>query len=155
MPDPEHTSAETTWMEAALDEARRAGDQGEVPVGAVVVLDGHIIGAGRNATEVDDDPAGHAEINALRAAGAATGDWRLEQSTLVVTLEPCTMCMGAIALARVRRLIYGARDPRLGACGSALDLVDATLAPHLKSVEGGLMADECSALIKDFFKALR
>jgi tRNA(adenine34) deaminase len=155
MPDAQHTPAEAAWMAAALEEARRAGDAGEVPVGAVVVLDGHIIGAGRNTTEAADDPAGHAEINALRAAGAAAGDWRLEQSTLVVTLEPCAMCMGAIALARVRRLIYGARDPRLGACGSALDLVDATLAPHLKTVEGGLLADECSAIIKDFFKALR
>ncbi|MGD8328670.1 MAG: tRNA adenosine(34) deaminase TadA [Acidobacteriota bacterium] len=155
MPDPEHTSVEAAWMAAALEEARRAGDEGEVPVGAVVVLDGHIIGTGHNTTEAADDPAGHAEINALRDAGAAAGDWRLEESILVVTLEPCAMCMGAIALARVRRLIYGARDPRLGACGSALDLADAALAPHLRSVEGGLMAEECSALIKDFFKALR
>jgi len=149
------TTDEVSWMGAALEEARRAGGAGEVPVGAVVVLEGELIGAGCNTTEDSDDPAGHAEINALRAAGAAFGDWRLEGSTLVVTLEPCTMCMGAIALARVQRVVYGANDPRLGACGSALDLFDATVAPHLQSVEGGLMAQECSAMLKHFFKSLR
>jgi tRNA(adenine34) deaminase len=155
MPASAHTPDEAGWMTAALEQARLARDEGEVPVGAVLVFDGRIIGAGRNTTERADDPAGHAEINALRMAGAAAGDWRLEESTLVVTLEPCAMCMGAIALARVRRLIYGATDPRLGACGSAVDLFDDTLAPHLKSVEGGLMAEECSALLKEFFRALR
>jgi tRNA(adenine34) deaminase len=149
------TTDEASWMAAALEEARRAEAAGEVPVGAVVVLEGEIIGAGRNTTENSDDPAGHAEINALRAAGAAFGDWRLEGSTLVVTLEPCTMCMGAIALARVQRVVYGATDPRLGACGSALDLFDATMAPHLRSVEGGVMAEECSGLLKSFFQSLR
>ena len=149
------TTDELSWMGSALEEARRAEAAGEVPVGAVVVLEGEIIGAGCNTTEDSDDPAGHAEINALRAAGARFGDWRLEGSTLVVTLEPCTMCMGAIALARVRRVAYGATDPRLGACGSALDLSVATVAPHLQSVEGGLMAEECSALLKNFFKSLR
>lgn len=144
-------------MAAALEQAHRARDAGEVPVGAVVVLEGAIIGAGHNTTEEADDPAGHAEINALRAAGATFGDWRLETSTLVVTLEPCAMCMGAIALARVQRVIYGARDPRLGACGSALELGPgaSTIAPHLQSVEGGLMEEECSAVLKEFFKALR
>lgn len=142
-------------MTAALEQARRAQESGEVPVGAVVVLDGEIIGAGHNTTEGDDDPSAHAEINALRAAGAAFGDWRLEGSILVVTLEPCAMCMGAIALARVRRVVYGAADPRLGACGSATQVLDAKVAPHLESVEGGLMAEECSALLKAFFKALR
>jgi len=142
-------------MAAALDQARRAQAAGEVPVGAVVVLAGKVIGSGHNTTEESDDPSAHAEINALRAAGAAFGDWRLEQSTLVVTLEPCAMCMGAIALARVERVVYGASDPRLGACGSALDVFDGSVAPHLRSVEGGLMADECSAILKDFFKGLR
>jgi tRNA(adenine34) deaminase len=150
-----HSPEEAAWMAAALDQARRAQAAGEVPVGAVVVLDGKVIGSGHNTTEDSDDPSAHAEINALRAAGAAFGDWRLEQSTLVVTLEPCAMCMGAIALARVERVVYGASDPRLGACGSALDVLDAAVAPHLRSVEGGLMADECSAILKDFFKALR
>ncbi len=146
---------EASWMAVALQEADTAGAAGEVPVGAVVVLDGKIIGAGHNTTEASDDPSGHAEINALRAAGKAFGDWRLEQSTLVVTLEPCAMCMGAVALARVEHVVYGASDARLGACGSAVDLFDPSIAPHLKSVEGGVMADECSAILKEFFKRLR
>jgi tRNA(adenine34) deaminase len=116
MPAAEHTD-ESAWMTVALDYARRAFDAGEVPVGAIVVLDGDIIGAGHNTTEVDDDPSGHAEIKALRDAGTAFGDWRLEQSTLVVTLEPCTMCMGAISLARVQRVVFGATHPRRGAGG--------------------------------------
>jgi len=152
---PAENSPEAAWMALAIEEARRAGDAGEVPVGAVVVLDGRIIGAGRNTTEETDDPSGHAEINALRAAGEAAGDWRLEGSTLVVTLEPCAMCMGALALARVQRVIYGATDPRLGACGSAVNLIDERVAPHLESVEGGVMAEECSGLLKEFFKGLR
>lgn len=142
-------------MNAALGQARLAGASGEVPVGAVLALDGEIIGAGHNTTEGADDPSGHAEIGALRAAGIAFGDWRLEGSTLIVTLEPCTMCLGAIALARVERLVYGAADPRLGACGSALNLLDEGIAPHLKSVEGGLMAAECGDLLRDFFRKLR
>ena len=149
------TSDEASWMAAALEQARLARAAGEVPVGAVVVLDGEIIGAGHNTTEGDDDPSGHAEINALRAAGTAFGDWRLEESILVVTLEPCAMCMGAIALARVQRVVYGAPDPRLGACGSSIDLRNTAVAPHLDAVEGGLMAHECSTILKEFFKALR
>ncbi len=152
---PDDNSIEATWMAAALEQARRARDAGEVPVGAVVVLDDEIIGAGHNTTENDDDPSAHAEVKALRAAGSKFGDWRLEGSTLIVTLEPCAMCMGVIALARVERVVYGARDPRLGACGSVLDLVDARIAPHLKSVEGGMAAEECSLLLREFFKALR
>ena len=146
---------QVSWMAVALQEAEIAGGAGEVPVGAIIVLDGKIIGAGHNTTEGSDDPSGHAEINALRAAGKAFGDWRLERSTLVVTLEPCAMCMGAIALARVEHVIYGAPDAHLGACGSAVDLFDPSIAPHLKSVEGGLMGDECSAILKEFFKRLR
>ncbi len=148
-------SIEATWMAAALEQARRARDAGEVPVGAVVVLEDEIIGDGHNTTENDDDPSAHAEVKALRAAGNALGDWRLEGSTLVVTLEPCAMCMGVIALARVERVVYGAKDARLGACGSVLNLVDERIAPHLKSVEGGVAAEECSGLLRDFFKALR
>ena len=149
------TDADSRYMQIALREAEQAFAEDEVPVGAVVVLDGRVIGAGHNTTEDRDDPSGHAEINALRAAGEAFGDWRLEKSTLVVTLEPCTMCMGAIALARVERIVYGATDPRLGACGSVLDLLRPDIAPHLKSIEGGVMADECSAILKEFFRALR
>ena len=143
------------WMAAALEEAEIAGAAGEVPVGAVVVLNGNIIGSGHNTTGASDDPSAHAEINALKVAGKAFGDWRLEQSTLVVTLEPCVMCMGAIAIARVERVIYGASDHRLGACGSAIYLFNPKLAPHLKSVKGGVRAEACSALLTEFFKALR
>ena len=142
-------------MAAALEQARCARDAGEVPVGAIVVLENEIIGEGHNTTENDDDPSAHAELRALRAAGGALGDWRLEGSTLVVTLEPCAMCMGAIALARVERVVYGATDPRLGACGSVLNLANERIAPHLKSVEGGVAAKECGRLLRDFFKALR
>ena len=152
---PAAVTNEGFWMAAALEEAEIARAAGEVPVGAVVVLNGSIIGSGHNTTEASDDPGGHAEINALRAAGKAFGDWRLERSTLVATLEPCVMCMGAIAVARVERVVYGASDHRLGACGSAMNLFDPKIAPHLKSVEGGLMAEACSKLLKEFFKALR
>ncbi|HEX9700917.1 MAG TPA: nucleoside deaminase [Acidobacteriota bacterium] len=155
MPPSSDSSTESAWMALALEQARRAGAAGEVPVGAVVALDGAVIGVGHNTTEGSDDPSGHAEINALRAAGAALGDWRLEGSTLVVTLEPCAMCMGAAALARVERIVYGAVDLRLGACGSALSLFDERVAPHLKSIEGGVLAEECGALLRDFFKTLR
>ena len=117
---------EATWMAAALREARLGQAEGEVPVGAVVVLDGRVIGAGHNTTEDRDDPSGHAEINALRAAGEAFGDWRLEKSTLVVTLEPCTMCTGAMVNARLGHLVYGATDPKAGASGSVFDITGST-----------------------------
>jgi tRNA(adenine34) deaminase len=142
-------------MDLAIEEARAAAAVGEVPVGAVVLRDGVVLGKGRNTTEEADDPSGHAEVNALRAAGRAQGDWRLEGTTLVVTLEPCAMCIGAIALARVERLIYGAGDPRLGACGSVLDLTGTAIAPHLLDVEGGVREAECGELLREFFRALR
>ncbi len=151
----EATPDEAAWMAEALRQARLAEAAAEVPVGAVVVLDGEVIGVGHNTTEGSDDPSGHAEINALRAAGEGFGDWRLEGSILVVTLEPCTMCMGAIGLARVRHVLYGAADPRLGACGSTVDLFRPDIAPHLRSVRGGIMADACSTLLKEFFRKLR
>lgn len=143
------------WMELALEEARTAAAAGEVPVGAVVLLGEDVVGRGHNTTEAEDDPSAHAEINAMRRAGRRLGDWRLEQTTLVVSLEPCAMCMGAVALARVRRLVWGARDPRLGACGSVLDLTTAGVAPHLRLVEGEVRADECGELLRDFFRRLR
>jgi tRNA(adenine34) deaminase len=142
-------------MGLALEEARAAAAAGEVPVGAILLRDGDVLGKGRNTTEDADDPSGHAEINALREAARIEGDWRLEGTTLVVTLEPCTMCIGAIALARVERLVYGARDPRLGACGSILDLTSAGIAPHLREVVGGIREMECGDLLRDFFRALR
>ena len=144
------TTDTEAWMELALEEGRAAAAAGEVPVGAIVLRDGDVLGRGRNTTEHADDPSGHAEINALREAARVDGDWRLEGATLVVTLEPCTMCMGAIALARVERLVYGASDPRLGACGSVLDLTNAGIAPHLKAIEGGVRESECGDLLREF-----
>ena len=143
------------WMDLAVQEARAAAAVGEVPVGAIVLREGVVLGKGRNTTEEADDPSGHAEVNALRAAARVDGDWRIEGTTLVVTLEPCTMCIGAIALARVERLIYGARDPRLGACGSILDLTNTGIAPHLREVEGGVRETVCGDLLREFFRALR
>ena len=144
-----------TWMEIALVEARAAEAEGEVPVGAVVIHEGRIVGRGHNVTAHSADPCGHAEIVALRAAGRILGDWRLEGATLVVTLEPCPMCIGAIILARVQRLVYAAADPRYGACGSAVNLATPKLAPHLLQVEAGHRAEECGELLRGFFRGLR
>jgi tRNA(adenine34) deaminase len=137
-------------MRAALAEAAAAGD--DVPVGAVV-LDGSgaIIGRGRNQRETTADPAAHAEIAAIRAAGAWVGSWRLEDCTLVATLEPCTMCAGALLVARMRRLVFGAEDPRAGAAGSVWDVLhDPRLGPPVE-VLGGILADECAAALTEFF----
>lgn len=151
----EQDSGYDAWMDLALAEARAAAAEGEVPVGAVLIRDGEVVGRGHNRTEQLDDPAAHAEILAMRQAGAALGDWRLEGSTLVVTLEPCPMCIGAILLARVERLVYGATDPRLGACGSAIDLRTERLAPHLLETVSGVREQECGDLLREFFRRLR
>jgi tRNA(adenine34) deaminase len=141
-------------MRAALAEAAAAGQ--DVPVGAVVLdAAGEIIGRGRNLREATADPTAHAEILAIRAAGEAAGDWRLEQCTLVVTLEPCTMCAGAVLAARLRRLVFGARDPRAGAAGSVWDVLhDPRLGEPVEVVSGVLEA-ECSALLTEFFARRR
>lgn len=151
----EQDSGYDAWMDLALAEARSAAAEGEVPVGAVLILDGEVVGRGHNRTEQLDDPAAHAEILALREAGAALGDWRLERSTLVVTLEPCPMCIGAIQLARVERLVYGAADPRMGACGSAVDLRTEPVAHHLIETVSGVREEECGEVLREFFRALR
>jgi len=139
-------------MRAALDEARRAHESGDVPIGAVV-LDpaGSVIGRGHNVRERDGDPTGHAELVALRRAAEATGEWRLAGCTLVVTLEPCTMCAGAAVLSRVDRLVFGACDAKAGAVGSLWDVVRDRRLNHRPEVVGGVLADECSALLDDFF----
>jgi len=139
-------------MRAALDEARRAHESGDVPIGAVV-LDpaGSVIGRGHNVRERDGDPTGHAELVALRRAAEATGEWRLTGCTLVVTLEPCTMCAGAAVLSRVDRLVFGAYDAKAGAVGSLWDVVRDRRLNHRPEVVGGVLADECSALLDDFF----
>jgi tRNA(adenine34) deaminase len=144
------------WMRAALDEARAAPATGDVPVGALVVAaDGTVLGRGRNQREATGDPTGHAELVALRAAAAATGTWRLDGATLVVTLEPCTMCAGALVLARVRRVVFGADDPKAGAVGSLWDVVRDRRLNHRPEVVAGVRADECGALLRDFFRDQR
>ena len=138
-------------MRAALAEAAKARDAGEVPVGAVVVVNDAIAGAGFNQPISSHDPTAHAEIIALRAAGAALRSYRLGGATLYVTLEPCPMCAAAMVHARVARLVFGAWDPRQGAAGSAFDLTRSRPLNHALDAFGGVLADECGALLKDFF----
>ena len=139
-------------LRRALDEARAAGDSGEVPIGAVVVdASGTVIGVGRNEREATNDPTSHAEVVALRAAGAALGDWRLEGCTLAVTLEPCPMCAGAAWLARVDRVVFGAWNPDYGAAGSLWDVLRDGRLNHRPEVVAGVLADECQTLVAQFF----
>jgi tRNA(adenine34) deaminase len=135
----------------ALALARAAAARGEVPVGALVVCNGAIVGRGGNAPIAYNDPTAHAEIAALREAGRALGNYRLPGCSLYVTLEPCAMCAGAIMHARIARLVFGARDPKGGACGSVVDLFAEPLLNHHTSVVGGVRADECGALLSQFF----
>jgi len=143
------------FMLAALEQARAAQAAGEVPVGAVVVKDGEIIGAGFNAPISGHDPSAHAEMQALRAAGKALGNYRLPGCVLYVTLEPCVMCVGALLHARIERLVYGAADPKTGACGSVIDLFGEAKLNHHATVTPGVMAEECGALLREFFAAKR
>jgi tRNA(adenine34) deaminase len=143
------------WMRLAIAEARRALDHDDVPIGAVVVRDGEVIGAGRNERELRQDPTAHAEAIALREAAAAVGSWRVLDSTLYVTLEPCAMCAGAIVLARVPRVVYGCTDPKAGAAGSVLDVLAEPRLNHRPEVTGGVLARESAALLTDFFAARR
>ena len=139
-------------MRTALGEARLALDSGDVPIGAVVLdATGRVIGRGRNVRERDADPLGHAELVACRAAAESVGAWRLTGCTLVVTLEPCTMCAGAVVLSRLERLVFGAYDPKAGAVGSLWDVVRDRRLNHRPEVVGGVLADECTALLEDFF----
>jgi len=143
-------------MRAALDEARACLATGDVPVGAVVLDSaGAAIGSGRNVRERDGDPTGHAEVVALREAARSRGEWRLDDCTLVVTLEPCTMCAGALVLARVGRLVFGAYDDKAGAVGSLWDVVRDRRLNHRPEVVGGVLAMEATALLDDFFAGRR
>ena len=142
-------------MLAALEQARKAQAAGEVPVGAVVVKDGAVIGAGFNAAISSHDPTAHAEIRALRDAAQRVGNYRLPGCELYVTLEPCAMCVGAMLHARIERLVYGAADPKTGACGSVLDLFSETRLNHHATVTAGVMAEECGALLREFFAGKR
>jgi tRNA(adenine34) deaminase len=143
-------------MEAALTEARAALAGGDVPVGAVVVDPaGAVVGRGRNVRELHADPTGHAEVVALREAAAGRGEWRLDGHTLVVTLEPCTMCAGAAVLSRVERLVFGAFDDKAGAVGSLWDVVRDRRLNHRPEVVTGVLADDATALLEQFFRAHR
>jgi tRNA(adenine34) deaminase len=139
------------FMQQALLQAQLAGAAGEVPVGAVVVRDGQIIASGFNQPIGRHDPSAHAEIVALRAAAEALGNYRLPGCTLYVTLEPCAMCAGAMLHARIERVVFGAVDPKTGACGSVIDLFAQSQLNHQSRAEGGLLADECGSLLRDFF----
>ena len=143
-------------MRHALTLAARAADAGDVPVGALVVdPSGEVVAEGWNLREVEADPTAHAEVVALRAAAAALGSWRLEGCTLVVTMEPCPMCAGAAMLARVERIVLGAWDPKLGACGSVWDVVRDRRSTHRAEVVGGVLEDECGEAVRAFFATHR
>jgi tRNA(adenine34) deaminase len=156
-PTPYHAAAPETerWMREALALARAAEARGEVPVGAVVVRDGEIVGRGGNAPIAANDPTAHAEIAALRDAALTLGKYRLPDCDLYVTLEPCAMCAGAIMHARLRRLVFGARDPKTGACGSVVDLFAETRLNHHTNVSAEVLAPECGALLTAFFAERR
>ncbi len=143
-------------MRHALTLAERAADAGDVPVGALVVdASGEVVGEGWNRREVDQDPTAHAEVVALRAAADRVGSWRLEGFTLVVTMEPCPMCAGASMLARIERVVLGAWDPKLGACGSVWDVVRDRRSTHRAEVVGGVLEDECGEVVRRFFATHR
>jgi tRNA(adenine34) deaminase len=149
------TPEDQAHMRAAISEAKVAAQVGEVPVGAVVVVNDEVIGRGINRTISDTDPSAHAEVVALRAAALELGNHRLPNATLYVTLEPCTMCVGAMVQARISRLVFGAYDPKAGAAGSAIDLTDSRAFNHRFEVNGGVLADECGEVLKNFFEKRR
>lgn len=142
-------------MEVALEEARAAEAAGEVPVGAVVVIDGEIVARAHNDRQSTSDPSAHAELLALRAACAAAGSWRLPGATVVVTLEPCPMCAGALSAARVERVVFGAADPKAGALGSLYNLAADPRLAHEFDVVAGVLAEECAAILATFFAGRR
>ncbi|HZD68480.1 MAG TPA: tRNA adenosine(34) deaminase TadA [Actinomycetes bacterium] len=149
-------AADEVWMRLALEEARAALGHEDVPVGCVVLdEDGTVLGRGRNRREESADPTAHAELVAMRAAAAKLGRWRLDACTVVVTLEPCAMCAGALAQARVARLVYGADDPKAGAVATLWDLVRDPRLPHRVEVHRGVLADECAEVLRAFFRQRR
>jgi tRNA(adenine34) deaminase len=154
-PDEMSDAPSAAFMRLALEQARHAWDLGEVPVGAVVVKDGVVIARGYNQPIGKHDPTAHAEIVALRAAAEVLGNYRLPGCELYVTLEPCVMCSGAMMHARLARVVYGATDPKTGACGSVVDLFGQDRLNHHTEVSGGVMAEECGAMLKRFFAARR
>ena len=145
-------SSPIRWMEMALEQAERAAEQGEVPVGAIVVCDGELVAAGHNLTITNNDPSAHAEIVALRLAGQRLGNYRLPECDLYVTLEPCAMCVGALVHARLRNLYYAADDPKAGAVVSAVSLMDASHFNHRIHHQGGVLAEPAAELLRGFFR---
>ena len=148
-------SADERFMREALSEARTAYDLGEVPVGAVIVREGEVIARGHNLTETKKDPTMHAEMNAIREASSKLGGWRLPGCVMYVTVEPCSMCAGALVWSRMERLVIGTDDPKAGACGSVFNIVEEERLNHRIEVKRGVLASECAALIRDFFRKLR
>ncbi len=151
MPNSNHQ----TFMQIALEQAYKARDIDEVPVGAIVVLDGEVIGVGHNSPISASDPTSHAEINAIRDACSKVGNYRLPEAELYVTLEPCSMCIGAMIHARIKTLVFGALDPKTGAAGGVSDLVNIEQHKHKMDVVNGIMESECRELLQDFFKQKR
>jgi tRNA(adenine34) deaminase len=155
MMDSSSDQADLRWMRIALDEAVHASAKDEVPVGAVIVLNDRVIGRGHNQVETLNDPTAHAEIIAIGAAGSFLGSWRLEDATIYVTLEPCAMCAGAIVLARLKRVVFGAWDPKAGACGSVMSVIDNASLNHRVVVDSGVLQEEAASLLKEFFERKR
>jgi tRNA(adenine34) deaminase len=149
------SAADERFMRLALADAERAAQRGEAPIGAVIARDGVAIAAAGNERELRSDPTAHAEVLAMREAARALGGWRIPDSALYVTLEPCAMCAGAIVLSRIPRVVYGAPDPKAGAAGSVLDVLGEPRLNHRPRVEAGLLADESAALLEGFFAARR
>ena len=146
---------DAAWMELALEQAALSAAAGEVPVGALVIKDGEVLGRGHNRNLLDDDPTAHAEIVALRQAAARLGNHRLTGCTIVATIEPCAMCAGALIHARIARLVYGASDPKAGAAGSVLQVINHPALNHRMEVTAGVLAEKCSAVLQDFFRQKR
>jgi tRNA(adenine34) deaminase len=156
----EHTAElrsrdDAAWMEQALDQARLAAASGEVPVGALVIKDGEIVGRGHNRNLLENDPTAHAEIVALRQAAARLGNHRLAGCVMFATIEPCSMCAGALVHARIARLVYGASDPKAGAAGSVLQVLNHPLLNHKMEITAGVLAGKCSQILQDFFRRKR
>jgi len=146
---------DAAWMELALEQARMAASAGEVPVGALVIKDGEIIGRGHNRNLLENDPTAHAEIVAMRQAAARLGNHRLSGCVMVATIEPCSMCAGALVHARIARLVYGASDPKAGAAGSLLQVVNHPGLNHSMEVTAGVLAEKCSQVLQEFFRRKR
>jgi tRNA(adenine34) deaminase len=151
----EDESLDIFWMQRAIELAREAEQRGEVPVGAVLVKDNQVVGEGYNAPIATHDPSAHAEIQAIRAAASALGNYRLLNTTLYVTVEPCVMCAGAIVHARIGELVYGASEPRSGAAGSVFNLLQSDTLNHQVTIRSGVLKEECASLLKNFFQQRR